>query len=44
MVNISTRKIFLKSSSEGLFEFLGQTENLAKILAYKKVKHLKVAM
>ena len=42
MVNISTQKIFLKSSPKGLFEFLGQIENLAKILASKKVKHLKV--
>ena len=42
MINLSTRKILLKSSSQELFDFLGQTENMAKILTYKKVKHLKV--
>lgn len=42
MINLSTRKLVLKSSSQELFDFLGQTENMAKILTYKKVRHLKV--
>jgi len=42
MIRLSTNKIYLKSSPEELFKFLGQTEKMAQILSSKKTKHLKV--
>lgn len=42
MIQLSTNKIYLKSSPEELFDFLGQLENMAQVLTFKKVKHLKI--
>jgi hypothetical protein len=42
MVNLTTNEINLKSSSEELFKFLSQPNNMAKIISFKKTKHLEV--
>lgn len=42
MVTLSTNKIMLKSSSKELFDFLSSLENIADVLTFKKVKHLKI--
>jgi len=42
MIHLSTNKIYLKSSSEELFDFMGSLENIAQIITFKRVKHLKI--
>ncbi|MBL57819.1 MAG: hypothetical protein CMP61_11585 [Flavobacteriales bacterium] len=42
MIHLSTEKIKLKSSSQELFDFLGQTSNMAEIISFKKTKHVQV--
>jgi hypothetical protein len=42
MIQFSTDPINIKSSSQGLFEFLSQTSNMAEIIAFKKTKHLEI--
>ncbi|MFL2582144.1 MAG: hypothetical protein ACJ0QJ_03195 [Flavobacteriales bacterium] len=42
MIHLSTNTIKLKSSPKELFEFLGETSNMAEIISFKKTKHLKI--
>ena len=42
MIQFSTDPINLKSSSQGLFDFLSQTSNMAEMIKFKKTKHLEV--
>ncbi len=42
MIHLSTHTIKLKSSHKELFEFLSETSNMAGILSFKKIKHLKI--
>tara|TARA_Y100000589_G_scaffold282501_1_gene280034 strand:- start:66 stop:464 length:399 start_codon:yes stop_codon:yes gene_type:complete len=42
MIHISTEPINFKSSSTELIEYLSEISNMAKIIAFKKTKHLEV--
>jgi hypothetical protein len=42
MIQFSRDPINLKSSSQGLFDFLSQTSNMAEMIKFKKTKHLEV--
>ena len=42
MIQFSTDPINLKSSSQGLFDFLSQTSKMAEMIKFKKTKHLEV--
>tara|TARA_B100000614_G_C14544797_1_gene491661 strand:+ start:831 stop:1229 length:399 start_codon:yes stop_codon:yes gene_type:complete len=42
MIHISTEPFKLESSSDEVFKYLSDISNLAKIIAFKKTKHLEV--
>lgn len=42
MIRLSTNEINLKSSPEELLSFLSDPQGVAKVLFYKKIKHLEV--